>query len=303
MRSPRGPIPIVPDDDGPGRALVAVIAILACLAGLAAGIGAVTVRTAQDWGAAVSREATVQLLPTPGRDLDADLAQAAAIATGTPGIASARILSRLDGERLLEPWLGRGLDMSDLPVPRLVALVLARDPRPDLTSLGRRLADTIPGSRLDDHSEVLTRLSRIANAVASLAVAIVILVTGASCAAIGFATRGVMAGRRDVVEVLHVVGATNGFITRVFARRFAMAGLKGGLLGALGASALLALVVWLAGYGPAGSGLGIVEGLFGAASIGWPPYLAIAAVAIADGALTGLVSIVDVKRRLAAIDR
>ena len=76
------------------------------------------------------------------------------------------------------------------------------------------------------------------------AVAIVILVLVATGLAVAFATRGAMAGNREVVDVLHFVGADDDFIAREFQRRFFRLGLKGGLAG----GGLALLLITLCGF-------------------------------------------------------
>ena len=46
-----------------------------------------------------------------------------------------------------------------------------------------------------------------------------------------FATRGAMAANRPIVEVLHFIGANDGFIAGQFQRHFLVLGLEGGLIG------------------------------------------------------------------------
>ena len=53
------------------------------------------------------------------------------------------------------------------------------------------------------------RLGAMANAVVVLAAALFVLMIVAMGTAIGFATRGAVAANREVVEVLHLVGASN----------------------------------------------------------------------------------------------
>src|ERR1044071_2754288 len=113
---------IVPADSISGRALVAVIAIMTFLAALTLG-AVVLVRSASgDWQAAVAREVTIQIRPADQRNVEADVQRAVAIAQGTPGIVSARPYSRQESAALLEPWLGSGLDLGELPVPRIIVL-------------------------------------------------------------------------------------------------------------------------------------------------------------------------------------
>ena len=68
---------------------------------------------------------------------------------------------------------------------------------------------------------------------------LVLLVLAAAGLAVTFATRGAVAGNRDVVEVLHFVGADDAFIAREFQRRFFALALRGAAAGALAAAVLV----------------------------------------------------------------
>ena len=300
-RDALGPVgkrfPIVPPEAG-GATLVAVIAALAFLAALAAGTAALVATSSAQWRESLLGEATVQIRPIAGRDEEADVARVVALARAIPGIREAEPLSRPEAERLLEPWLGAGLDLSELPVPRLVILKIDPASRPDLPRLALRLKIDVPGASLDDHAAWLARLSTVTTSVVLLALGAVLLVLLASAGAIAFATRGVVAGHRDVVEVLHLVGAGPGFVARLFAWRFARLGLVGGLIGSLAAACLLAFAARFA-IGPAMQGsLGEADIFAGALAMGPATYAAIACVALADGAVAGLVTAATVKRFL-----
>src|SRR5580693_1914400 len=81
---------IVPRSSISGRALVAVVAIMTFLASLTTGGVMLVLGSAAEWQSDVAREMTIQIRPLPGRDLDAEVNQAAAIARATPGIAEVR---------------------------------------------------------------------------------------------------------------------------------------------------------------------------------------------------------------------
>ena len=291
--------PLVPTDSAASRSLAAVIAILTFLAGLCAGAAEIAATSAGQWQGSLAREVTIQVRPGPGRDIDADLARAETIAKAEPGIVQARTFSKGEAERLLEPWLGSGLDLSDLPVPRLITLKLGTPP-PDLKHLRANLSEALPGvASLDDHVLWLQRLSTMANTFVGVGIGIVALVLVATGLAVAFATRGAMAGNREVVEVLHFVGADDDFIARAFQRRFFGLGLRGGAIGA--GSALLAFA--LAGLlsrawrsGPAGDE---IEALFGAFSVGWRGYASVLAIGVIASLVTGVVSRLTVRRFLA----
>lgn len=294
-------IPLVPRDGGPERALVAVIAILAFLAALAAAAAAIVSASAAEWRSAIAREATIQIRPLAGRDLDQDVARAVDIARASRGIAEVRPIPKDEAERLLEPWLGQGLDLSELPVPRMVVLGLDLAAPPDLAGLAARLKAALPGASLDDHRAWAARLSLMASAIVAVAVAIVALILAASAGATAFATRGAIAGHRDVVEVLHVVGATDGYIAGRFARRFAWLGLKGGLFGATAAALLILACAWLTARSATSPSGQEVEALFGSFALGWTGWVALGAVALADGLVAGLVAARAVRRFLRAV--
>ncbi|MGU3536471.1 cell division protein FtsX [Methylobacterium sp. A54F] len=292
--------PLVPTDSAASRSLAAVIAILTFLAALCAGAAEIVASSADQWQGAVAQEVTIQVRPSPGRDLDADIARADALARAEPGITATRVFSKAEAERLLEPWLGSGLDLSDLPVPRLVTLRLGSSPVPDLKHLRASLSEALPGvASLDDHALWLQRLSTMANTFVGVGIGIVALVLVATGLAVAFATRGAMAGNREVVEVLHFVGADDDFIARAFQVRFFGLGLRGGAIGAglaLAAFALAGLLARAWRTGPAGEE---IEALFGAFHIGWRGYASVLLIGVIASVVTGIVSRLTVRRFLA----
>lgn len=290
--------PLVPVDTAAGRALVGVIAILTFLAALCAGAAELVATHSAQWQRSVAREATIQVKPVAQRSLEGDVARAVELARASPSIASVRALSKVESERLLEPWLGAGLDLGDLPVPRLILVGLADRSRPDLSELKRRLGAEIPNATLDDHQLWLSRLSTMAGTLVGVGIGLVALVLAAAGLATAFATRGAMAGNRDAVDVLHFVGAHDRFIAGEFQRRFFRLGLKGGIFGGGAALCLIALFGVLTrrwGENAAGDQ---IEALFGTFSLGWRGSAAIVAVIGIVSIVTGFVSRMSVRRFL-----
>ncbi|MFE1603186.1 cell division protein FtsX [Methylobacterium sp. ID0610] len=292
--------PLVPTDSSASRALAAVIAILTFLAALCAGAAEIVASSAAQWQGAVANEVTIQIRPGPGRDTEADVAKATELARDTPGIAGTRALSKTESERLLEPWLGSGLDLGDLPVPRLITVRLTGSgPSADLPGLRQRLVQAMPGvASLDDHALWISRLSTMANTFVGVGVGIVALVLLATGLAVTFATRGAMAGNREVVEVLHFVGADDDFIAREFQRRFFRLGLRGGAIGAAAALGVLALGGTLARFWRASPAGDEIEALFGGFEIGWRGYASVVLIGVIASIVTGIVSRVTVRRFL-----
>ena len=231
------PSALIPNDTVSGRALTAVIAILTFLACLCAGGGVLLAASTAAWRDAVSREITIQIRPKIGVDADAEVAKVMALVTASPAIASARAPGREETDKALEPWLGSGIDLSQLPIPRLVVATLAtRDPAP-LAALREAIAAAAPEAAFDDHAVWLSHLSAVGRSLTLFATALFALVVAAIAIAVGFATRAAMAGAREIVEVLHFVGASDGFIVRHFQRYFFRLSAEGTGVG--GAAAIL----------------------------------------------------------------
>jgi cell division transport system permease protein len=289
---------LVPIASAESRALVGVIAILAFIAAVCACAAELVAVASAQWQSSIAREITVQVRPAPQRDIEADVARAAEIVRGAAGIGEVKVMTAGEAARLLEPWLGAGLDLAELPVPRLIAIRLAPDGKVDLEALKRRLADEVPSAALDDHGLWLSRLSTMARTIAGIAAVMVVLVFVAAGLAVAFATRGAMAGNREVVDVLHFVGAEDAFIAREFQRRFFHLGLKGGAIGAGSAIALIAVCGWLMSAWGDSATRDQIEALFGAFDLGWRAYASVVAIATVVSVMAAIVSRLTVRRFL-----
>ncbi len=306
-RMPGVPMPhfdtaLVPRNSISGRALVAVVAIMTFLASITTGAVILVGTAASDWQSDVSREVTIQVIPAAGRDMDATVQQAAALARGFPGIGDVLPYSKEQSSKLLEPWLGSGLSLDELPVPRLIVVRIAPGAAPDISQLRRNLAEQVPGAVLDDHRGFIERMRAMAGTAVAAGVFILILVVAATMLSVTFATRGAMATNKPVIEVLHFVGAKNGFIAGHFQRHFLMLGLQGGVLGGGVAVLLFALAGvfsrWFAGSAASEQ----TSALFGSFAIGIGGYLAVVVQIVLIAVVTALTSRHTVNRTLEAID-
>jgi len=299
---PPGPRSIVPRDTIAGRALVAVIAIMTFLAALALGAVVLIRGTATEWQSEVAREVTIQVRPVPGRDIEADVKAAAAIAEKQPGIAGVRPYSKTETARLLEPWLGTGLTFDDLPVPRLIVVRLAPDGAPDLAQLAKSLTAQVPGASVDDHRGWVDRMRSMARASVAVGLIVMVLVLIATVLSVTFATGGAMAANRPIIEVLHFVGAKDGFIAGQFQRHFLLLGLTGGIIGGIAAMLLFLAAGFLGDRFTGTAGEDQVAALFGSFSIGIAGYGAIVGLVVLIAVVTAGASRLTVYRTLGSIE-
>jgi cell division transport system permease protein len=298
---PRFETPIVPRNSISGRALIAVVAIMTFLASLTVGAVLLINRSAESWRSDVTREVTIQVRPAPNRNVDQDVDRAVALAKGIGGIADVRAMSKDESAKLLEPFLGAGLKLDELPVPRMIVVTLGSG-APDLDQLRRALATDVPSASLDDHRGWAGRMRAMANSVVAVGFVILALMLAATILSVSFATRGAMATNRPVIEVMHFIGARNGFIAGHFQRHFLVLGLQGGLVGG-GAAVVLFLLAELVGRWLGGSAAGEqTSALFGTFSIGLFGYGAMIAVIVVIALVTAFTSRHTVNRTLEAID-
>jgi cell division transport system permease protein len=298
---PRFETPIVPRATIAARALIAIIAIMTFLASLTTGAVMLVRAAASEWQADVAREFTIQIRPVAGHDTDMEVVKAAVIARASAGIAEVRPYSKEETTRLLEPWLGSGLQIDDLPVPRLIVVRIAPGAAPDLAQLRQTLAEQIPGVSLDDHRSFVDRMRALTRAVVVLGIGVLSLVLAATVLSLAFATRAAIASNRTVVEVLHLIGAKDSFIARHFQQHFLRLGLQGGLIGSGSAIALFALAELASGWfdrGPSGEQ---VSALFGTSSIGVLGYLTMLAQAGVIACVTAATSRYMVRRTIETI--
>jgi cell division transport system permease protein len=288
---------IVPADSIAGRALMAVIAIMTFLAALTLGATVLVRSAAGDWQSAVAREVTIQVRPSDGRDVEADVSNAVALASGMAGIGSARAYSREESASLLEPWIGSGLALNDLPIPRMIVVRVAPGETPDLAALRGKLAAQVPSATLDDHRGWIDRMRAMARHAALAGLAVLALVFAATMLSVMFATRGAMSTNRQIIEVLHVVGARRDFIAGEFQRHFLLLGLKGGAIGGAAAVLLFAFIGvmsdWLKGA---------EDNLFGTLSLGAAGYGAIVGLVVLVAGVTAGTSRLTVHRTLQAME-
>jgi cell division transport system permease protein len=300
--APPAATPIIPTSSIAGRSLAAVIAIMTFLAALTTGAVVLIVSSASDWQSEVGREVTIQVRPVPGHDIEADVRKAVDIARTASGIAEVRPFTKDESARLVEPWLGAGLALDSLPIPRLIVIKLFSGAKPDFAALRQALAAQVPSASLDDHRRWIDRMRTMAGTAVAAGVAVLGLVLVVTILSLMFATRGAMATNRPIIEVLHYVGATDSFIAGQFQRHFLLLGLKGGAIGGGGAILLFAIVeaanTWLAGT----AGGDEIAALFGNFSIGVSGYLAIMGQIVLMAVVTALVSRRIVDRTLETVD-
>ncbi len=223
------------------RFLPWIVALMVLLAGLASAAVLIVHSAVASWDNGLTGRMTVQI-PVESGDAEAQRDTIVTMLRATKGIIAADPLDAAAIASLLEPWLGDAASAADLPLPLLIDVQLAPDARIDAARLAERLADVAPGIAIDDHRVWLSGLIDLAQMVELVALVVVALIGLSAVATVVFATRSGFAVHYDIIELLHFMGARDGYVAAQFQGHAMRQGLRGGLMGTLSAAALLAFI-------------------------------------------------------------
>lgn len=219
-----------------------VIAIMVFLTVLATAAGLGLNAAASSLNAELSGRVTVQVIeanPTVREQA------AARIAAALDRLSNVRAVKRVDDKEvmaLLRPWLGNDAIDPDLPVPALIDADLKRVDDRALAEIDTTIRAISPNARADAHARWLSPLARLFTALKWLAVGLVVLMGIATAASVVLAARAALDTHRPTIDVLHLLGATDGQIARLFQRRIALDALFSGMLGFLGGAIVILLL-------------------------------------------------------------
>ncbi len=289
----RGGLPL--DSDETARFLPWLVGVMVFLAALALAAMLAVGSAAGHWTAALRGSATIQV-PVPGGGdaaaMDARVAAALGVVRDSPGVIDARPVPPAEAAALVEPWLGDAAKLADLPMPRLIALTV--DPgRLDAAGLRSRLAGAVPGASYDDQRRWLDGLTELADSVVRVCLAVLVVVGAVAALSVVFATRSGLAVHREAIEVLHLIGARDGYIANAFAWQALGAALRGGVVGLIAA----ALCLWMVGR----AGRSLAPGLLPTMALGtshWILLVLLPALAALLAAGTARLAVLVELRRL-----
>lgn len=193
-----------------------------------------------NWNQSILGSLTVQIMPV--NDSNREKAQTETLAhqektleflKNVNGVIKATALKNEQLQQLIQPWLGDGIDLTNLPMPRIIDVKIAPNSEIDFTRLAQDLAAISPYASLDNHKLWLNKLIKFADGLKALAMTILILVTAITSGAIFYTTQMNLGLHSAIIEILHTMGAKDTYIAQQYARRMGFLGLIGGVLGLL----------------------------------------------------------------------
>ncbi len=266
---------IVPPSGFTAVLTIASAAAMAFLAVFAIALQLATGELAARWEAELTGTATVRIPAAEDEEQRAEAVLAAL--KQTPGIVAARRLSDEEQTVLLAPWFGEGVPVEELRLPILIE-VTETEEGPDLTGLTERLSAEAPGTVYDNHSRWRVPLADAAGRLRQLGGFALFLIGGVTAVTIALAASSALAANGQIIDVLRIVGARDGWIAAAFTRRFTLRAFFGALGGTILAMIAISLI-------PSGVEAGVLSGLgFDGAEWLWPLLVPVFAAALAFAA-------------------
>ena len=223
------------------------------------------------WTRSISGSLTVQVIPTEEdgrinkRKTQQEMEDVLDILRKTAGVASASALTDSQMKNLLKPWLGDSFLLEDLPMPYLIDVQLIPDADVDLDMLKMLLAKNTPNASLDVHKLWLGKLIKLVRTLDFLASTLLSLVIVTTSVIVIYVTGSSLAVHKPVIELLHQIGAHDGYISKQYAQRTAILAFVGAVIGFLG---ILPVIFLLSSVAAEVQGGLLSEARFDAASWG-----------------------------------
>jgi cell division transport system permease protein len=220
-------------------AIMTFLTVLACAAGLALQQGAATLADA------VANRLTVQLVEADAGDREAAVRR---IVRELGGMGSVKRVSAVPRDVLveqLEPWLGSDAGTADIPIPALIDVDLAvsgPDSEAAAQDIARRVRAISAKAEVQAHASYLRPVAMLVRTIGGIAFAIVALMAIATGCAVVLAARAAHATHRGTIDIMHMLGATDRQVMRLFQRRMTLDVSFGALIGLVVALPVILLV-------------------------------------------------------------
>ncbi|PHQ70540.1 MAG: hypothetical protein COB93_05255 [Sneathiella sp.] len=235
------------EKDVSSRYLPVVISAMVFLAAMAIG-GLFSLSDAiSDWSETLTGNLTAEIAYDPTADLDKKTSDAVKLLSETPGVQAARPIELEETLELLEPFLGKNDIIKELPIPRLIEIIIEDDSAIDLLALNEKLAAAVPGATLDTHRPWLDKMVLLGRSVQFLAASVMLLVGIVTVIIVIFAVRTGLIMHSDVIQVLHLIGARDKYIAEQFQNYFSRLSLLGALPGLMVAIIVMFIFNYLVG--------------------------------------------------------
>lgn len=234
---------------------------------------------------------TVQVLPLPdAQESREDLLKIVSFLEKYPDIEQVTVLSDAELRALLQPWLGANVDIEMLPIPKLLDVKIRNGRNFDYRELTVRLSEISAQASINDHNLWLSRLLKFINSLKMLAVTVLILVAGGCVASIVYAAKTGLNVHRDIITILHTMGATDEYIALNYVKQISHMSALAGIIGAILSVPAILIIGHMA--------QGIEAGIFNSVTFGMEEWVMILLLPFVSAALVAFTAYVTVVKTL-----
>ncbi len=228
--------------------LTMLIGLMTFLAVMALGASFVLSGIADRWSSGLENKLTIEVPAEKGREIRNPLdikglqERVAVILRNDRNIASFEIMERTEIQKLLEPWLGKNALIDTVPLPGLITVNLKSSEPAVLEKLQKDIRAIDETIAVDTHESWLADLLRLTATLQFATFVITIIIAVTTVMAVAGGVRSRIAIHRADVELLHLMGASDEYITKQFQRHTLILALKGGAAGLVGAALIMTLI-------------------------------------------------------------
>ncbi|WP_297371479.1 ABC transporter permease [Acidocella sp.] len=226
------------------RLLPLLVGAMAFLAALGIAGAEASASLAAHWQQDAAAALTIQVPDPQAQDAGNDATRLAAVLGALKTVPAAMNVAQLSPaavNQLLSPWLGT--DPADLGLPLPAVITAHWAGAGGVGALRAALQKLSPGTLVDTGALWTGRVAALTTSLQACAAAVLIIVALIGAAVVSVATHAGLAQRRETIVIVHELGAFDGDIASLIARRI----LRLTVTGALTGTALaLPVLAWLA---------------------------------------------------------
>ena len=191
------------------------------------------------WSIDDTSSLTIQLMPAQNISDEDQVDKARKVLEEIREIKDIYVLSKLENLALIKPWIGTETIPSELQLPRLIDIQFEAGRKLSAESLALKLRKSILNAHVIDSKQWLNNVIDVSQSLKFLAVAIIILIGLTAVVTVFFTTRMGMSIHKNVIELLHLIGAKDDYLAAQFQRQAILLGFRGSILGCTFAVATL----------------------------------------------------------------
>lgn len=206
-----------------------------------------------DWNKRMSSNITIQVLPdmkhkNPNKEIEERIKNITLILKQTPGIKSSYAMNIKETTDLLKPWLGEiGKDKLDIPLPRIITVEISDVIPLNIRALTEEIKNYSNLITLETYESWMNEFSKTISALQTLLGLIIILILSTTAITIAYATKSGLIANQNVIEIMHMVGAQNNYISKHFSNQMMKLSISGGISGYITACLTIAVIKKFAG--------------------------------------------------------